>query len=370
MIAVYFILYRLVVGVIYGACERWCDDKEFRLLEEPDLLLGMIGNIFCFSVSDVYKCHKKDQCGGKCFGWYYFVYYAENAALLFLWYSDDQALLELKNGRSCTNHEWYAPYPLFLFLYYRLLRKQQQSKAINTADDTDSQTGSSDSTSSISSDSCSNDIHYDQSLRRHPNILQESSRRQQWENHNELDNIYHTQIDQHFDNHGFQDRRQTSDYNYGHLGDNYDYGDRRSSYLQLQRYDRTHQRDDRYRGEREHVMELHHLEENHRWSNYSYGDERQNFQSIPEHGIHQLKHWGNCHSQNGSLNNQQTYMGWPVNANNPHTHFASRFHNQSVVRNSGYVNSSFQSSKQSMTQSTAITFGQYDSSCDNMFSGY
>lgn len=29
MIAVYFIAYRLLFGAVYGACERWCDDKEF-----------------------------------------------------------------------------------------------------------------------------------------------------------------------------------------------------------------------------------------------------------------------------------------------------------------------------------------------------
>lgn len=345
----------------------------------------MIGNIFCFSVSDVYKCHKQDQCGGKCFGWYYFIYYAENAVLLFLWYSDDQALLELKIGRSCSNHAWYAPYifvvvilgfifqPLFLFFYYRLRRKQRQSKAVDTADDTESQTGSLDYTSSISSDSCSNDIHNNQGLTRHQHILQESSRRQPLRHTYEMNDIYHTHMDQHFDNNGFEDERLTPDYNHDQLDDNYGFQDRRSNFPNLQGhggYEKTYQRDDRYRGEREHIMESHQLVENHRSKNNSYFDERPHVRSIPAHDINQLEHRSNRYSHSGMFHNQQMHIDWPVHINNQHTHFASRYHNQFFIGNGFLANSSFQSSMQSMTQSTNINIGQYGSYNNTMFSGY
>lgn len=139
LVSFYFILYRLFFGVIYGTCERWADDKNFRFLEEPDLLLGMIGNIFCFCVSDIYKSHKKERCGGKFFIFYYILFYAENGLLLYLWYIDDHALNFLKEDGECSNHKWYAPYVfavaiwgfilqlLFLYLYYFFRKRQNQA---------------------------------------------------------------------------------------------------------------------------------------------------------------------------------------------------------------------------------------------------
>ncbi|CAC5416199.1 unnamed protein product [Mytilus coruscus] len=254
MIAMYFILYRLLVGVIYGACERWNDDEKFRVLEEPDLFLGMIGNIFCFCVSDVYKCHKKDQCGGKCFAWYYIVYYAENGLLLYLWYSDDQALLDLKGGVTCSKHEWYAPYifvvvilgfilqPSFLFLYYRLRRTQHEPKSEKKPKKSYHKTTSPD-ISTISSDHCIGERYQEQSLQRHQNMLNDSTKRQQWE----------SKIDQHLDNQ--ENRQQSLDYDNAQLINNYHVEDGRSNFSQLQKYERSHQTNEQYPVERQHYYQ-------------------------------------------------------------------------------------------------------------------
>ncbi|CAC5422606.1 unnamed protein product [Mytilus coruscus] len=72
----------------------------------------------------------------------------QNAAMLYLWYSDDPALLKIKIylGGACSNHEWYAPYifvvvivgfvvqPSFLLVYYRLRKKQHKPKDTNTSE--------------------------------------------------------------------------------------------------------------------------------------------------------------------------------------------------------------------------------------------
>ncbi|CAC5400036.1 unnamed protein product [Mytilus coruscus] len=132
-----FIIYRLLHGLMYV-----CSKEDIGL----DLFLGTFGNIFCFSVSQIYQCHKKEQCGGIFFGFYYALYYAENAAMLFFWYSDDPELLHYKIGGACSNHAAYAPYIFgivcvgcvfqlsFLRLYYWRRKKQQTANLTNTSD--------------------------------------------------------------------------------------------------------------------------------------------------------------------------------------------------------------------------------------------
>lgn len=256
MLVMYFILYRLLVGVVYGACERWNDDNKFRVLEEPDLFLGMIGNIFCFCVSDVYKCHKQNQCGGKCFAWYYIVYYAENALLLYLWYSDDQALLELKGRVTCSKLEWYAPYifvvvilgfilqPSFLFLYYRLRRTQHEPKKEKKTKKSYHKTTSPD-ISTISSNRCIGDRYQEQDLQRHQNTLHDPTKSQQWE----------SKIDQHRDNQ--ENRQQSLDYDNAQLINNYNVEDERSNFSQLQKFGRSHQTYEQYPVERQHFYQDH-----------------------------------------------------------------------------------------------------------------
>lgn len=138
---VMFILYRIVFGSIYGGCDIRLEGKRCRFLEEPDLFIGIVGNIFCFSMSNIYTCHKKKHFGGKFFIGYYILYYAENMCMLYLWYSDDPALLKIKIGGACSNHEWFVPIvfvvviggficqPPFLYLYYWLRRKQHEGES-------------------------------------------------------------------------------------------------------------------------------------------------------------------------------------------------------------------------------------------------
>ena len=133
-----FIIYRLLHG-----CMLICSKKDDIGLE---VFLGTFGNIFCFSVSQVFQCHKKKQCGGLFFIFYYALYYVENALMLYLWYSDDRELLYWKIGGACSNHAWYAPLVFgvvsvgcvlqltFLRLYYWRRKKQQAANITNDSD--------------------------------------------------------------------------------------------------------------------------------------------------------------------------------------------------------------------------------------------
>lgn len=105
-----FIIYRFFFANIYTLCEKQGQEGSITISELPDLCLGILGNLLCFYVTDIYKCHKKHKCGGKFFAIYYILYYLENAGLLYLWYSDDPVLLTIKIGRACSNHEWFLPY--------------------------------------------------------------------------------------------------------------------------------------------------------------------------------------------------------------------------------------------------------------------
>ncbi|XP_052065365.1 uncharacterized protein LOC127705157 [Mytilus californianus] len=133
------IIYRVLNGLMFVCC------KEHFLLDD---ILGLFGNIFCYSVSRNVRCQKKEYCGGYFFPLYYILYYAENVAMLYLWYSDDPALLKIKIalGGACSNHEWYAPcvfvvvvvgfvvQPSLLLVYYRLRKKQHKPKDTNTSE--------------------------------------------------------------------------------------------------------------------------------------------------------------------------------------------------------------------------------------------
>lgn len=134
----FFIAYRLLHGLMY-ICS-----KGNNVL---DILLGIFGNIFCFSVSRIYRCHKKEHCGGIFFPFYYILFYFENACMLYLWYSDDSALLPIKIGGACSNHKGGVPYAVFavvilgfivqpscLLLYYRLRKKQHTPEDTDTSE--------------------------------------------------------------------------------------------------------------------------------------------------------------------------------------------------------------------------------------------
>ncbi|XP_063398408.1 uncharacterized protein LOC134683194 [Mytilus trossulus] len=133
----FFIAYRLLHGLMY-ICS-----KGNNVL---DLLLGIFGNIFCFSVSRIYRCHKKEHCGRIFFPFYYILFYFENACMLYLWYSDDLVLLSIKIGGACSNHTGIVPYvfivvilgfivqPSCLLLYYRLRKKQHTPNDTNTSE--------------------------------------------------------------------------------------------------------------------------------------------------------------------------------------------------------------------------------------------
>lgn len=135
----YFIVYRLLFSIIYAMCEISADKDDFLLQNLPDVLLGIIGNLFCFSVSDFYKGQKNQNCGGMFFVGYYALFYAENGTLLYLWYSDDPLFLQIKVGGACSNHEWFLPYVFvvvilgfafqlpFLFLYYWKRNKKRKA---------------------------------------------------------------------------------------------------------------------------------------------------------------------------------------------------------------------------------------------------
>ncbi|CAC5400039.1 unnamed protein product [Mytilus coruscus] len=321
-----FIVYRFLCGCMYSICERWAIDESFRFLEEPDLILGIVGNIFCYSVSKIYQCHKKEQCGGKFFVGYYILYYIENIILLYFWYSDDPALLQMKIGGACSNHEWWAPgvivvaiigcviQLLFLYFYYRLRRKQHPTIAKNMSSETCNQSAS------LNSDSCTN----------------------------------HEQ----FDNHGFQDEQQIYNYHNGQVGNPYDFTDRYVNDSQMQGYcgyERNNRSLYRYPGEEINVRQSQESEGNNRWNNESYPNTWQQSQQIQQYNKNQLQQWNEYPSQSG----------WY--ASNRQTHLASTFHNQTFV---GNVSSSYQSSMQSMTQGAVFTGTQYDSPGEYMFSGY
>lgn len=144
---VYIIWYRCIIGLVYVCSDRiysntsCCDD-----LYIADLLLGIIGNIFGFCMSDVFKCQKKDKCGGKFLVGYYILFYAENGVMLYMWFTDDPLYVQYKFEGACSNHEWYVPYvfvvvilcsilqPLFLYLYYWLRRKQDTQNKHNVSE--------------------------------------------------------------------------------------------------------------------------------------------------------------------------------------------------------------------------------------------
>lgn len=144
---VYFIMYRCNLGLLYVCCDRiyyskfCCND-----LNIADLLVGIVGNIFGFSMTDVFKCQKKEQCGGKFFIGYYMLFYAENGFLLYSWFTDDPLFVQYKFGGACSNHQWYVPCVfvviilgsilqlLFLFLYYLLRKKTDTGNENNISE--------------------------------------------------------------------------------------------------------------------------------------------------------------------------------------------------------------------------------------------
>lgn len=115
-------------------CDITIDKQPCEVLKKPDLFLGIIGNIFGYSVKDIYVYKK--ICWGKFYIGYYILFYAEIGCLLYLWFSYNLVLAYHKFGGACSNHEWYALYvfvvvvlgfivqPLFLYLYNWLRRKQ------------------------------------------------------------------------------------------------------------------------------------------------------------------------------------------------------------------------------------------------------
>lgn len=76
-----FIVYRLLFAIIYTVIEIRTHGLPFGLSKLPYILLGIIDNIFCFSVLHVYKLQEKIHYGGKFFASYY-IFYAENGDFL------------------------------------------------------------------------------------------------------------------------------------------------------------------------------------------------------------------------------------------------------------------------------------------------
>ncbi|XP_063399442.1 uncharacterized protein LOC134684091 [Mytilus trossulus] len=325
----FFVMYRFLCGCMYSLCERWAIDEKFRFLEEPDLILGIVGNIFCYSVSKIYQCQKKEQCGGKFFVGYYIIYYIENGIMLFFWYSDDPALLQLKIGGACSNHAWWAPgvivfvsilcvvQLLFLYLYYRLRGKQPQVNSQNMSAEKCHQSDP------LNSDSFTN----------------------------------HGQ----FDNHGFQDGLKTYNFHDGQVASPYDIDSQYANDSQMQPYcgyERNNQPVYRYPREELHVTQSYESDVNNRWNSEPYQNISQQSQQIQQYNMNPLQQWNDYHSQRGC---------YESNMSNRQTHFASSFHNQTFV---GNVSSSYQSSMQSMTQGAVFTGTQYNSQGEYRFSGY
>lgn len=59
-----FIVYRLLFAIIYTVIEIRTHGLPFGLSKLPYILLGIIDNIFCFSVLHVYKLQEKIHYGG------------------------------------------------------------------------------------------------------------------------------------------------------------------------------------------------------------------------------------------------------------------------------------------------------------------
>ncbi|CAG2204718.1 unnamed protein product [Mytilus edulis] len=320
-----FIMYRFAFGCIYGCCERWSVKERCRFLEEPDLILGIIGNIFCFSVSEFYKCHKKEQCGGKFFAVYYILYYTENSILLYLWYSDDPGLLYIKLGGACSNHERWAPgvfavvtlacvlHLLCLNLYYCSRRKQHRTIAKGMLDETCSHNASLDKVDQFSSG---------------------TNRRQ-------------------FDNCGFQVENQTNNYQNSLEGNTCDYGVTYENDSHMQRYYEydSDRHVDQYRGEKLNTRQLYESEGNSRCNTESYQS-----QPIQQYNTNQQ------HLQH--LNDYPSQSDWYASNRQ---HFIPTFHNQTF---GGNVRSTYQASMQSMTQGAVFIGTQYNSQGEYRFSGY